>query len=93
MILNLITLNQERLCGRDLTVGFDFGAIGRLRLAFPQGGARERILFELIKQLAKTDPEDPEWLRYKLSIAGKAGEHAPVILTEPYPGPRRSSSR
>jgi citrate lyase gamma subunit len=37
-------------------------------LAFPEGGARERVLFDLVKQFAKMDPEDPEWLRYKLSI-------------------------
>ena len=37
-------------------------------LAFPEGEARERVLFDLLKQFAKMDPEDPEWLRYKLSI-------------------------
>jgi citrate lyase gamma subunit len=37
-------------------------------LAFPEGEARERVLFDLVKQLAKMDPEDPEWLRYKLSV-------------------------
>jgi hypothetical protein len=37
-------------------------------LAFPEGEARERVLFDLVKQFAKMDPEDPEWLRYKLSI-------------------------
>ena len=37
-------------------------------LAFPAGEARERVLFDLVKQFAKMDPEDPEWLRYKLSI-------------------------
>jgi hypothetical protein len=37
-------------------------------LAFPEGEARERILFDLVKQFAKMDPEDPEWLRYKLSV-------------------------
>ena len=37
-------------------------------LAFPEGEARERVLFDLVKQFAKMDPEDPEWLRYKLSV-------------------------
>ena len=37
-------------------------------LAFPEGEARERVLFDLVKQFANMDPEDPEWLRYKLSI-------------------------
>jgi hypothetical protein len=37
-------------------------------LAFPEGGARERALFDLIKQFSKMDPDDPEWLRYKLNI-------------------------
>jgi hypothetical protein len=37
-------------------------------LAFPEGEARERVLFDLVKQFAKLDPEDPEWLRYKLSV-------------------------
>lgn len=37
-------------------------------LAFPEGEARERVLFDLIKQFSKMDPEDPEWLRYKLSV-------------------------
>jgi hypothetical protein len=37
-------------------------------LAFPEGEARERVLFDLVRQFAKMDPEDPEWLRYKLSI-------------------------
>ena len=37
-------------------------------LAFPEGEARERVLFDLVKQFSKMDPEDPEWLRYKLSI-------------------------
>jgi uncharacterized protein YbjQ (UPF0145 family) len=37
-------------------------------LAFPEGDARERVLFDLVKQFAKMDPEDPEWLRYKLSV-------------------------
>src|ERR1039458_7401374 len=36
-------------------------------LAFPEGEARERVLFDLVKQFSKMDPEDPEWLRYKLS--------------------------
>src|SRR5271163_144388 len=37
-------------------------------LAFPEGEARERVLLDLVKQFAKMDPEDPEWLRYKLSV-------------------------
>jgi uncharacterized protein YbjQ (UPF0145 family) len=37
-------------------------------LAFPAGEARERVLFDLVKQFAKMDPDDPEWLRYKLSV-------------------------
>ena len=37
-------------------------------LAFPDGEARERVLFDLVKQFSKMDPEDPEWLRYKLSV-------------------------
>jgi len=40
-------------------------------LAFPEGEARERVLFDLVKQFAKMDPEDPEWLRYKLSVVLK----------------------
>jgi len=37
-------------------------------LAFPEGDARERVLFDLIQQFAKMDPQDPEWLRYKLTV-------------------------
>jgi hypothetical protein len=37
-------------------------------LAFPEGEARERALFDLIQQFAKMDPQDPEWLRYKLTV-------------------------
>src|SRR5215469_8123116 len=37
-------------------------------LAFPEGEARERVLFDLIQQFAKMDPQDPEWLRYKLTV-------------------------
>jgi hypothetical protein len=37
-------------------------------LAFPESEARERVLFDLVKQFAKMDPEDPEWLRYKFSV-------------------------
>ena len=45
-------------------------------LAFPEGEARERVLFDLIKQFSKMDPEDPEWLRYKLSVVeGRALEN------------------
>jgi len=37
-------------------------------LAFPEGEACERVLIDLIQQFSKMDPEDPEWLRYKLGI-------------------------
>jgi hypothetical protein len=37
-------------------------------LAFPEGEARERVLLDLIQQFAKMDPQDPEWLRYKLTV-------------------------
>ena len=37
-------------------------------LAFPQGDARERVLFDLVQQFAKMDPHDPEWLRYRLTV-------------------------
>ena len=37
-------------------------------LAFPEGEARGRVLFDLVQQFSKMDPEDPEWLRYKLSV-------------------------
>jgi hypothetical protein len=37
-------------------------------LAFPEGKARERVLFDLVRQFSKMDPDDPEWLRYKLSV-------------------------
>jgi hypothetical protein len=37
-------------------------------LAFPEGESRERALLDLVKQFAKMDPQDPEWLRYRLSI-------------------------
>lgn len=37
-------------------------------LAFPEGEARERSLLDLVKQFSKMDPQDPEWLRYKLSV-------------------------
>jgi hypothetical protein len=37
-------------------------------LAFPEGEARERVLFDLVQQFSKMDPEDPEWFRYKLSV-------------------------
>ena len=39
-------------------------------LAFPEGEARERVLFDLVKQFSKMDPEYLEWLRYKLSVVG-----------------------
>jgi hypothetical protein len=37
-------------------------------LAFPEGEARERVLFDLIKQFSKMDPDDPEWLLYKVNV-------------------------
>ena len=37
-------------------------------LAFPEGESRERVLLDLVRQFTKMDPEDPEWLRYKLSV-------------------------
>jgi len=37
-------------------------------LAFPEGEARERVFFDLVQQFSEMDPEDPEWLRYKLSV-------------------------
>src|SRR5450755_2675694 len=37
-------------------------------LAFPEREARERVLFDLVKQFSKMDPEDPEWLRFKLRV-------------------------
>lgn len=52
-------------------------------LAFPEGEARERVLFDLIKQFSKMDPTDPEWLRYKLSIVEcRAIENMAIALKE-----------
>jgi hypothetical protein len=52
-------------------------------LAFPEGEARERVLIDLVKQFSKMDPEDPEWLRYKLSIVEcRALENTARSLTE-----------
>jgi sensor c-di-GMP phosphodiesterase-like protein len=52
-------------------------------LAFPEGEARERILIDLVQQFSKVDPEDPEWLRYKLSIVEcRALENTARSLTE-----------
>ncbi len=52
-------------------------------LAFPEGEARERVLFDLIKQFSKMDPDDPEWLRYKLSVVEcKAMENMAKALNE-----------
>jgi len=52
-------------------------------LAFPEGEARERILMDLVQQFSKMDPEDPEWLRYKLSIVEcRALENTARSLTE-----------
>src|ERR1700744_5999895 len=51
-------------------------------LAFQKGEARERVLFDLVKQFSKMDPEDPEWLRYKLSVVEcKAMENMAQSLT------------
>jgi len=41
---------------------------GSVYLAFSEGEARERVLIDLVQQFSKMDPEDPEWLRYKLSV-------------------------
>lgn len=52
-------------------------------LAFPEGEARERVLFDLVKQFSKMDPQDPEWLRYKLSVVEcKALENMARALKE-----------
>ena len=52
-------------------------------LAFPDGEARERVLIDLVQQFSKMDPEDPEWLRYKLSIVEcRALENTARGLTE-----------
>ncbi len=52
-------------------------------LAFPEGEARERVLIDLVQQFSKMDPEDPEWLRYKLSIVEcRALENTARSLTE-----------
>ena len=52
-------------------------------LAFPEGEARERVLFDLIKQFSKMDPDDPEWLRYKLNVVEcKAMENMARALNE-----------
>ena len=52
-------------------------------LAFPEGEARERVLIDLVQQFSKMDPEDPEWLRYKLSIVEcRALENLARSLTE-----------
>jgi hypothetical protein len=34
----------------------------------PRTNNTERVLFDLVKQFSKMDPEDPEWLRYKLNV-------------------------
>ncbi|AXC16416.1 hypothetical protein ACPOL_7226 (plasmid) [Acidisarcina polymorpha] len=36
--------------------------------AFPEGEERERFLVDLVDHFAKIDPDDPEWLRYKLTV-------------------------
>jgi hypothetical protein len=41
---------------------------GSVYLAFPEEEARGRVLFDLVQQFSKIDPEDLEWLRYKLSV-------------------------
>jgi len=52
-------------------------------LAFPDGEARERVLIDLVQQFSTMDPEDPEWLRYKLSIVEcRALENTARSLTE-----------
>ena len=52
-------------------------------LAFPEGEALERVLIDLVQQFSKMDPEDPEWLRYKLSIVEcRALENLARSLTE-----------
>ena len=52
-------------------------------LAFPEEEARERVLFDLVKQFSKMDPQDPEWLRYKLSVVEcKALENMARALKE-----------
>jgi hypothetical protein len=52
-------------------------------LAFPEGEARERVLIDLVKQFSKMDPQDPEWLRYKLSVVEcRALENMARSLTE-----------
>ena len=52
-------------------------------LAFPEGEARERVLIDLVQQFSKMDPEDPEWLRYKLRIVEcRALENLARSLTE-----------
>ena len=35
---------------------------------FSEDETGEFFLFDLIKQFSKMDSEDPEWLRYKLSV-------------------------
>ena len=40
---------------------------GSVYLAFPEEEARGRVLFDLVQQFSKIDPEDLEWLRYRLS--------------------------
>ena len=52
-------------------------------LAFPEGDSRERVLLDLVRQFTKMDPEDPEWLRYKLSIVEcKAMENIATCLAQ-----------
>jgi len=52
-------------------------------LAFSEGEARERVLIDLVQQFSKMDPEDPEWLRYKLSIVEcRALENTARSLTD-----------
>jgi hypothetical protein len=54
-----------------------------VHLAFPKGEAREPVLFDLLQQFSKMDPEDPEWLRYKLSIVEcRALENTARSLTD-----------
>jgi NADH:ubiquinone oxidoreductase subunit len=39
---------------------------GSVYLGFPEGEAREWVLFDLVQQFSKMAPEDLEWLRYRL---------------------------
>jgi hypothetical protein len=64
---------SARLMGTQLPRGYAI----LVYLAFPEDEAKERALFDLIKQFSKMDPEDPEWLRYKTKHrrVPSVGEH------------------